>query len=180
VADTPLGFLLTFSTYGSWLHGDPRGSKDRQHNTPGTDPRKADEFFQTAQAEAMGHPPVAISARMRSVLQAAFRETCGHRGWQLVALNIRTQHVHAVVLAGDQSDPERMLNDLKAYGTRALRRHGLVVSDARVWARHGSTRWLWHERDIDGACEYVLNWQGRICRGAALRRAKTDDISALE
>ncbi len=28
----PLAYLITFRTYGTWLHGDERGSIDRYHN----------------------------------------------------------------------------------------------------------------------------------------------------
>jgi hypothetical protein len=34
--DLPLGYLITFRCYGSWLHGDKRGSIDRF--TIGTNP----------------------------------------------------------------------------------------------------------------------------------------------
>jgi len=30
--DAPLAYMITFRTYGSWLHGDERGSIDRHHN----------------------------------------------------------------------------------------------------------------------------------------------------
>jgi len=30
--DTPLAYLITFRAYGTWLHGDARGSIDRFHN----------------------------------------------------------------------------------------------------------------------------------------------------
>ena len=32
----PLAYLITFRTYGTWLHGDARGSVDREHNVFGT------------------------------------------------------------------------------------------------------------------------------------------------
>ena len=31
----PCGYLITFHTYGTWLHGDSRGSIDRINNIPG-------------------------------------------------------------------------------------------------------------------------------------------------
>lgn len=34
--DTPLAYLITFRTYGTWLHGDERGSVDKNHNKFGT------------------------------------------------------------------------------------------------------------------------------------------------
>jgi hypothetical protein len=30
--DIPLAHLITFRSYGTWLHGDKRGSVDRFHN----------------------------------------------------------------------------------------------------------------------------------------------------
>jgi hypothetical protein len=30
--DNPLAFLITFRSYGTWLHGDERGSVNRFHN----------------------------------------------------------------------------------------------------------------------------------------------------
>ncbi len=33
---TPLAYFITFTCCGTWLHGDERGSVDREHNTPGT------------------------------------------------------------------------------------------------------------------------------------------------
>lgn len=32
----PLAYLITCRCYGTWLHGDARGSVDREHNGPGT------------------------------------------------------------------------------------------------------------------------------------------------
>ncbi len=34
--ECPLGFLITFRCYGTWLHGNQRGSVDREHNKIGT------------------------------------------------------------------------------------------------------------------------------------------------
>jgi hypothetical protein len=33
---TPVGYLITFRSYGTWLHGDRRGSVDRLHRIYGT------------------------------------------------------------------------------------------------------------------------------------------------
>ncbi len=39
----PPAYLITFRTYGSWLHGDEKGSIDRKHNRPDTDFTPDDE-----------------------------------------------------------------------------------------------------------------------------------------
>jgi hypothetical protein len=34
-SDTPLAYFITFRAYGTWLHGDKRGSVDRHNNRYG-------------------------------------------------------------------------------------------------------------------------------------------------
>jgi hypothetical protein len=33
--DTPLAYLISFRSYGTWLHGDKRGAINRFHNNYG-------------------------------------------------------------------------------------------------------------------------------------------------
>ena len=56
--------------------------------------------------------------------------------------------------------PEPVLDSFKSYATRALRREGLLSITVKPWARHGSTIYLWKERDVAKAIEYVLLGQG--------------------
>ena len=41
-----------------------------------------------------------------------------------------------------------------------MRENGLWTSELTPWSYHGSTRYLWNERDIHDACHYVLYEQG--------------------
>lgn len=94
----------------------------------------------------------------RSVVLKALREHSFHRGWNLLAAHIRSNHIHAVVEA--EALPERIMNEFKAYASRALNRRGVEDCERKRWARHGSTRWLWHERDVDDAIKYLAERQG--------------------
>jgi hypothetical protein len=42
--DAPIGYLITFRSYGTWLHGDERGSVDRNHRAYGTPMFAAQRF----------------------------------------------------------------------------------------------------------------------------------------
>jgi REP element-mobilizing transposase RayT len=96
-------------------------------------------------------------ARRLSVL-ASIREHCEYRRWPLLAVHVRTNHVHVVVDA--PVAPEKVLNELKAYASRMLNQAGLDKSDRRRWARHGSTRYLWKREDVEAAIVYVADHQG--------------------
>jgi predicted transcriptional regulator len=52
-----------------------------------------------------------------------------------------------------------MLSTLKAFATRRLADEGFVERRERIWTRHGSTRYLWKEEEIERACDYVLYGQ---------------------
>ena len=88
----------------------------------------------------------------------AIQEVCGHRGWGLLAAHVRSNHVHTVVEAA--IEPERVMNDFKAYASRRLNGMGLDGANRKRWARHGSTRWLWKPRHISAAMQYVVAEQG--------------------
>jgi REP element-mobilizing transposase RayT len=85
----------------------------------------------------------------------ALREVCAHRGWSLLAAHVRTNHVHVVVEAEIQ--PEKVMNDFKAYSSRMLNR--MEGAPRKRWARHGSTRWLWKDQDVRDAVRYVIDEQ---------------------
>jgi len=56
--------------------------------------------------------------------------------------------------------PEPILDTFKSYATRAMRKAGVLSVRIRPWARHGSTIYLWKERDVEKAVEYVFLGQG--------------------
>ena len=156
----PLAYLITFRCYGTWLHGDPGGSTDQKHNVYGTPKIAPSQPFENANRKQLKHAPVVLDARRRGVVEAGVRGVCEHRKYVLRALNARTNHVHCVVSA--MCKPEPVLDALKAYATRALRRAGLIGLKTRPWARHGSTiyLYLWTEKNVAKAIEYVTVGQG--------------------
>jgi len=154
----PLAYFLTFTTYGTWLHGDNRGSVDPAHaafDSAVLEPNASRE--ETIRAH-LGHQPVILEASLRTAVEEAIRDRCRFRGWTLEALNVRTNHVHAVIAA--LVSPERILSQLKSRATRCCREEGLIGAEQPMWTRHGSTRYLWTEDDIERACSYVAESQG--------------------
>jgi REP element-mobilizing transposase RayT len=154
----PQAYLITFRCYGTWLHGDERGSVDRYHNVYDTPFLSCEEKREEEERRRLKQAPVELSAAQREAVDKAIREVCGHRGWLLRAINVRTNHVHVVVSAHCKS--LKVLNDFKAYATRGMRKAGVWESDISPWAAHGSRRFLWTLRHVDRACDYVINHQG--------------------
>lgn len=151
-------YLLTWTTYGSWLPGDERSSYTEHPSHPerliGSDPE-----LRSAARQRMRSEPVVLEAEARVIVDQAIRDHAEFRSWPLLALNVRSNHVH-VVVAIDRV-PERVMSELKSWGTRRLREAGLSDPAARVWTKHGSTRHLHDEASRLKAIHYVLNEQDR-------------------
>jgi REP element-mobilizing transposase RayT len=94
----------------------------------------------------------------RVTVLGVLREVCLHHGWSLWAAHVRTNHVHAVVEADMR--PEKVMHAFKAYASRSLNRLGIDATERKRWARHGSTRWLWTDEDVQESVRYVVSGQG--------------------
>ena len=157
--DIPLAYLITFRCYGTWLHGDERGSIDRHQNQYHSPYIVPNPNWHTYNLRHLKHAPVTLSDAQRVSVENAIRETCGFRNWELKAINVRTNHVHTLVSTG-LLKPERVLNALKANATRRLRQDGHWPHSHTPWADGGSRRYIWTDLGIERAMDYVVNGQG--------------------
>jgi REP element-mobilizing transposase RayT len=155
---TPPAYLITFRCYGTWLHGDGRGSIDRTHNVYGAELIPPNERWQKHNTHALKYEAVELDAARREAVEEAVRETCTFRNWLLRAVNARTNHVHAVVSASCR--PETVLKAFKANATRRMRERGCWTHSHSPWSEGGSRRYLWTERSVEMAVEYVVDCQG--------------------
>jgi len=157
--DTPLAYFISFRAYGTWLHGDERGSTDRHNNIYGTPHIPPNPNWNKYSRELLKNKPVNLDAARRRATKAAIEETCSIRGWDLRAFNIRTNHAHTVVDTRGKKG-SIALNAFKANATRHMREKGCWKSDRSPWADKGSCRRLWDEQSVENAIEYVLHGQG--------------------
>jgi len=155
---SPVGFLITFRCYGTWLHGDERGSVDRHHRSYGTPGVQPSPMRRQHDRDLLKQPPVKLNARQRPVVESAIRETCTIRHWNLWSVNVRTNHVHAVVSA--TKNPALVLSAMKANATRAMREAGVWTTELSPWEFRGSKRYLWDEKQLSDAIAYVECDQG--------------------
>jgi REP element-mobilizing transposase RayT len=155
-------WMLSWTTYGSWLPGDRRGfvSERRDdsgakvlHNIPGT-PCDADlPSLQAHAASLMTEDAVRLDLAQAEALAEQLRETAAHRGWRLLALAVMANHLHVVVGVPGDPDPEKLLGDFKAWGTRRLNRGW--GRRAHWWTQSGSKRPKKTAAALKAAIKYV-------------------------
>jgi REP element-mobilizing transposase RayT len=159
-------WLLTSTTYGTWLPGARRGfvsnvrdgpGQEVRHNIPGT---AVDEDMpgleQHARATLKG-PPIYFTREHAEALLAQFHETARYRGWTLLAVGIMANHFHIVVRVPGDPEPEQLLKDFKSYGSRKLNKRWGKPASETWWTEGGSKRKLPNDEAVRTAIEYVRN-----------------------
>src|SRR5262245_3679968 len=115
---TPLACFITFTCYGTWLHGDERGSVDDEHNDPETPVLPPDPSRRAREQVALAESPYCLDVARRQVTLDAVCEIARRKGRALQAAHVRSNHVHLVVTA--DGPPERVMNDFKTAASRRL------------------------------------------------------------
>lgn len=159
--DDPIGYFLTWVTYGTWLPGDARGWVEYRRGW-----QLPDSVREVEAAARMVEDACCLSAEQRDAVQRQIAQTCRHRGWHLHAVNCRSNHVHVVLSAGEMR-PKKIRADLKAWATRSLRQHARSLANAsgyeapreNWWAERGSIRFLYDESSLEAAILYVTDGQ---------------------
>jgi REP element-mobilizing transposase RayT len=159
-----LAYFLTWPTYGTWLPGDERGWVEYRRGWQLPDPHRKLE------AEArMTEDACVLDSEQRQVVERTIAEHCRIRGWELHAVNCRTNHLHIVVTAA--LPPKQVRMQFKAWCTRRLKelevkRLGCTCPDdiaVRVrqnwWVERGSDRFISDNISLEAAILYVRDGQ---------------------
>jgi REP element-mobilizing transposase RayT len=109
-----------------------------------------------------------LNDAQRVLAEDTIRSHCEIRGWELFAVNCRTNHVHVVV--GAATTPKRVQSQFKAWCTRRLiEQECLRIENAdeaaavreNWWTERGSRRWVYTARGLELAVDYVIDGQDR-------------------
>ncbi|CAN5573183.1 transposase [soil metagenome] len=161
-------WLITWTCYGTWLAGSRRGFvshvEDDQgqlviHNIPGT-PYDADmQALEQHIRSRMTGPPVSLDRIAAEAMVTQFQETARIRGWELQAASVMDNHTHLVVGVPGDPDPDSLLETLKSWATRALKKLRPLPPNGTFWTAKGSKRKLPDQTAVRSAVIYVARKQ---------------------
>ena len=154
--NNPIAYFVTFTTYGIWLHGDPRSSVMRKKGRCRVLTENA-KFYRYEQ-ERLKNPPVLFSRGQREIVRDTIVKHCDIRKWRLYALHVRSNHVHTVVEADKSID--QVSNELKGWPKRILRENGF--DPPKVWTSGSSKVYLFTEAKLREKIHYVAYEQGEM------------------
>jgi REP element-mobilizing transposase RayT len=161
-------WLLTWTCYGTWLPGDTRGfvgnvrDKDGNHvshNIPGTPFDSDIPPLEGWVRQHMKGTPVALSKTDADAMIAQYQETARIRGWYLQAASVMCNHTHVVLSVTGDPDPTSILETLKSWATRALKKLRPLPPNGTYWTAKGSKRKLPNELALHAAVVYVAKKQ---------------------
>lgn len=164
-------WLLTWTTYGTWLPGDVRGSVSRvregqaprqYHNAPGTPYDGPMPGLHTAAEAALKGQPIFLNSVQAQCVLSQFRETAAYRHWRLLAAAVMRNHVHLVVVADDAVQSADLLRTFKSYASRALNSENSKPIGGRWWTTSASRRSLPNEHAVAAAVRYVREQAGAL------------------
>ena len=154
-------WLLTWTTYGARLPGDPRGSiasvKTGPHSrTPVTLTGPVAALARSSKRR-MRAPPVLLTRSQAHIALGDLRSSAAYRGWELFAAAVIANHVHVVVGVPGDLDPADLLRVFKAYASRALNERVGRPASGTWWTNSGSRSRLRDEPAVIQAMRYVLD-----------------------
>ena len=156
-------YFITFCCYGAHLPGQDNIVDDR-YNAFGAPLFDHHSSWLQYSKQVMCEEPYLLDAPRRQVVLQRVTRLCECRQWSLLALHVRTTHVHLVVGAATEKNttPEQMMTAIKAASSAGLNQCKVDPPvRRRRWARHGSTRYLWTREDVSASIHYVLVNQGK-------------------
>ena len=152
----PLAYFITFTTYGSWLHGDPRKSVIRQDGTP--EMIAPNERLYKHESGKLKNQPIQFDVGQRGIILDTIVSHCLIKKWKLWAVHVRSNHVHLLVSAED--NVELVMKGVKSWATRNLRKAGYDIP--MVWTRGGSKRYVFTHEKLKEKTHYIIYEQGKL------------------
>jgi REP element-mobilizing transposase RayT len=140
-----IGYMLTWTCYGTWLQGDERGwSKDGRH-------LKGNAALREANLEQMSEQVSRLGAEDKDAVRESLTSKAAELGQEVVALSVFSNHVHILLRCIDRP-VARVAQMYKRAGTTALRKIGVA---GKVWGRGYSVRYCFNEKGLTHLAAYV-------------------------
>lgn len=156
-----LAYHITWGTYGTRLHGDPRGTVDRQHNQVDSPILAYDQHRWSVEKERLRFPPVRFTRDQMLFIESIVPDICQQGYWAHRASAAGSDHVHIIV--SSQHEPQTIPRLLKRWLGQEFSRKYPLPEGATWWSECGSIRWISDESYFRNAVKYVVRQRAGPC-----------------
>lgn len=144
-----IGYMITWTTYGTWLQGDKRS-----YVKNGKILRKNDALLQS-NLKGMKYPAARFNPEHCAVVHRAILNKAKEIKQWIYAVAVCSNHVHIVTEHINESI-ERVVSYYKNAARLALRDKGFI---GRVWTRGFDKRFCFNQEELEKKVKYVENHQ---------------------
>jgi len=140
-----IGYMLTWTTYGSWLQGDKRGyAKDGQILS-------GSEALEKANRQSRQGKLVELTQSQCDIVRATICKEAEKIGQKIYAISVCKNHVHLVVdRVGKTVESSAAI--YKSATSKALREKGI---EGRVWTNGYDKRFCFDKETLQNRIGYV-------------------------
>jgi REP element-mobilizing transposase RayT len=142
-----VGYMVTWTTYGSWLPGDKRGYVDNGKTLLGD--VKILERNRKRQKSSI----VKLNAREKEIVKRTILVEAEKIDHKIEALSVYSNHIHLLARPHTESI-EKLAGRYKSMTTRALWQKG---RKGRIWTKGYDKRFCFSEEEIANRIKYVQN-----------------------
>jgi len=140
-----LGYLLTWTTYGTWLQGDNRGYVKDGRIYPGN------KHLMQTNKQLQLHDAVRLSKEKQQLVRTAIINEAQLRSQQIYALSVQSNHIHIVV----QYVPQPISKVVAYYKKAARLALKAAGYSAKLWTRGYDKRFCFDRAALEQKIEYV-------------------------
>ena len=154
---------VIINTKGSWLHGDRRGFRSRDHRIDSSGdyrnpPRQGEHRDLNAYQQSNSAPEVKIPRELRPIIGRAILEHFRDQRQRVLTVAVTTVHAHALVELPDHMiTVKTIVGHAKRKSSRAIKAH----IPGSVWSAGGTYRPVDSASHQKAAYAYILYDQGR-------------------
>ena len=141
----PIAYMLTWTTYGSWLQGDERGYVKKGRMLDGN------KALNLANKSLMQCPEVCLTIAHRRIIENALRKEAEVLGQEIYAVAVGKSHVH-IAVSTNGMDAGEAISHYKNAVRLVMKDDGFI---GKLWTRGFSKRYCFDEHQLHNVIEYV-------------------------
>jgi REP element-mobilizing transposase RayT len=140
-----IGYMITFTTYGSWLQGDKRGYIN------GGEELEPNHLLEEANKKLLTKEPVILTKIQRKMVEDAIYAKAEELDQKILSLSVCSNHTH-IVIDYTTTDLGLISRYYKMAGQTALHNSGFK---GRLWAKGFDKRFCFDYKSLKRRIKYV-------------------------
>ena len=140
-----IGYMVTWTTYGTWLQGDERGyvrnGKILEKNNR----------LKSANQRQQKYLTFRLKPELRQIVKEAILEEARRIEHKIFAIAVCSSHIH-IVLGVSRESIEQVVHRYKYTATLVLRKLG---EERKIWSKGFNKRFCFTEEEIKNKISYV-------------------------